>query len=161
MEAKVPLSFFSNKNINIYPSSTFISDQVIYQWKEKKTMQIGMKTQKILKSVWFIPNFSRGLCWEAKFKSKSDSQTSSQLLCWKQTEFGILHFFSSPPTKPKCHGQGANSLQLGFYLPSPDASAKTGDQFQWTMSRTVCAMTNVCKTHTGLLSPASEPQSKS
>lgn len=49
-EGSGTISFLSNQDINIYPeSSTFISDQAIYQWKEKK-MEIWIKSQKILKS---------------------------------------------------------------------------------------------------------------
>lgn len=45
------VSSLPKKDINIYPeSSTFISDQTIYQWKEEKKMQIWIKTPKILKS---------------------------------------------------------------------------------------------------------------
>ena len=40
------LSFFSNKNINIYPKSPiFISDQVIYQWKEEKNADWNENTK--------------------------------------------------------------------------------------------------------------------
>lgn len=36
------ISFFSNNDINIYrESSTFISDQAIYQWKGTKKRKFG------------------------------------------------------------------------------------------------------------------------
>lgn len=68
----------------------------------------------------------------------------------------FVFFFShpQPPTKHKCHEQGANSLQLGFYLSGPDAYAKMQGPFQWPTSRAVCTVTNACEAHTGCLSPS-------
>lgn len=50
-----------NQDINIYPKSfIFISDQAIYQRKEKnKTLD---KNTKDSEKAWFIPNFSPRLC---------------------------------------------------------------------------------------------------
>lgn len=99
-----------------------------------------MKTPKILKSTWFIPNFSPGLCCEATFKSKSELSDLITVTVLKANRLWDLKFFLiSPPIKHKCHGQGANSLQLGFYLPGPDACAKTGGQFSNGLHPGLCA----------------------
>lgn len=45
-EGSGTISFLSNQDINIYPeSSTFISDQAIYQWKEKKNGNLDKITK--------------------------------------------------------------------------------------------------------------------
>lgn len=128
---------------------------------ERKT-KTEIWVKPFLKSTWFwkapdsSPTSLPSFVGKLSLNLNQSSKTSLQLLCWKQTDFGIQHFFifapPTPPPKHKCHGQGANSLQLAFYLPGPDTCAKTGGQFQWPTARTVCAMTNVCKTHVRLLS---------
>lgn len=42
------ITFLSNKDTDIYPeSSTFISDQAIYQWKEEKNANLDKNTKDL------------------------------------------------------------------------------------------------------------------
>lgn len=75
-------------------------------------MQIWIKTPKILKSTWFIPNFSLGLCWEAKSKSKSELPDLITVTVLKANRLGDLNFFllSLPPPRPL---QSTNVMDKG------------------------------------------------
>lgn len=115
----------------------------------------------MLKNTCFIANFSPGPTGKLSLNpSQAPGPHHSNSAESKQTLGFKFFFLISPPTKHKCHGQGANSLQLGFYLPGPDASAKMWGQFQWPTSRAVCGVTNICKTHRAPLWQHLGPEAK-
>lgn len=92
------ISSLSKKDINIYPEgSTFISDQAIYQWKEGEKNANLDKNTKDSESTCFIPNFSLGLCWEVKFKSKSELPDLITVTVLKANRLWDLKFILIPP----------------------------------------------------------------
>lgn len=155
MEAKAPLVSFlikiSTFILRVSPSSQtgqFISGK-------RKKMQIWMNTWKILKSTWFIPNFSLGLCWEVKLKSKSElSDLITVNYAESKQALGFYIFFLiSPPlqsTNVMDKGQTHYSW-LSICLVQMQA-LKWEASFHGQHPGPCAPVTNVCKTHTGVKS---------
>ena len=98
MEARAPLSFFSNKNINIYPKSpTFISDQVIYQWKEERKKADWNESTEESEKRLIHPYLLSRACWEAKFKSKSELLELITVTVLKANRLWDFNFFLMSP----------------------------------------------------------------